>query len=250
MKKALLCLYVSLLSFMAAHSQVINVESYRIRTDTTGWAGSGDLSLYLAKYDETVLTFLTNIQIQYKNDRSLFLMLTDVATVQADKDAFISSGFQHFRYNYKITDKFVWEAFVQGQYNEPLAIEYRLLAGTGPRYKLIGTDQFRLYAAALYMFEQEKNTGVEDPANLSRLDAYVSFTLSSNENYTLTSTTYYQPAFSDFNDYRLSTALNLKTYFGKFGYMKFKYSLQDDKAPAEGVPNTTYTLMGGLGLEF
>ncbi|MBC8048084.1 MAG: DUF481 domain-containing protein [Fimbriimonadaceae bacterium] len=250
MKKILLIAGMLLIMHRGLRSQVINIESYRIRTDTSGWAGSADVSLYLAKYDEPILTFLTNLQLQYKEGKSLFLMLTDLASVQTDEEKFVSSGFQHFRYNYKITDRFVWEAFVQGQYNAPLAIDWRFLTGTGPRFKLVGTDKFRMYIAALYMFELEKNTGIEDPINANRLSSYISFTLETNENYTLTSTTYYQPNFADFADYRISTALNLKTYFGKYGYMKLKYSLLDDKAPAEGVPETTYNLSGGLGFEF
>lgn len=249
MKKSLaFVLFISTCLILKA--QIINVESYRIRTDTTGWAGSGDVSVYLAKYDNVVITFLTNLQFQYKQGKSLFLFLTDVQTVQAERDRFVNSGFQHFRYNYKITDRFVWEAFVQGQYNEPLAIDWRILAGTGPRYKIYGTDLFRLYLAALYMYELEQNTGIENPATVNRMSSYLSFTLATNENYTLTSTTYYQPNIADFDDYRISTALSFKTFFGKHGYMKLNYSLLDDKAPAEGIPESIYNLTGGFGLEF
>ncbi|MFN0275844.1 MAG: DUF481 domain-containing protein [Chitinophagales bacterium] len=249
MKKLLLLLSFSFFSFFVS-GQVINIEGYRIRTDTTGWAGSGDVSVYLAKYDDVIVSFLTNLQFQYKQGKSLFLFLTDVQTVQAQGDRFVNSGFQHARYNYKITDRFVWELFAQGQYNAPLAIDWRFLTGTGPRFKIYGSDKFRLYIASLYMFELEKNTDVENPLNTNRLSTYLSFTLATNENYNLTSTTYYQPNFADFEDYRLSTTMSFKTYFGKFGYMKMNYSLLDDKAPAAGVPETIYNLTGGLGLEF
>lgn len=248
--KKLLTLFCIVCLSLQLPAQIINVESYRIRTDTTGWAGSGDVSVYLAKYDHVIVSFLTNLQFQYKQGRSLFLFLTDVQTVQAEGDRFVNSGFQHFRYNYKITDRFVWEAFAQGQYNEPLAIDWRILTGTGPRYKIYGTDFFRLYIAALYMYELEKNTGIESPSTFNRLSSYLSFTLATNEDYSLTSTTYYQPNIADFDDYRISTALSFKTFFGKHGYMKLNYSLLDDKAPAEGIPESIYNLTGGFGLEF
>jgi hypothetical protein len=249
MKKILICTCIVCLAG-CLRAQVINIESYRIRTDTAGWAGSGDVSVYLAKYNDAVVSFLTNLQLQYKQGKSLFLFLTDVQSVQADEERFVSSGFQHVRYNYKIKDKFTWEAFLQAQYNAPLSIDWRFLAGTGPRFKLYGTDKFRLYIATLYMYELEQNTGVENPVNANRLSSYISFTLATNENYSLTSTTYYQPNLVDFDDYRLSTAMSFKAYFGKYGYMKLNYSLLDDKAPAAGVPETTYNLSGGLGIEF
>lgn len=251
MKKFILSLiFITTFSICNLKAQVINIEGYRIKTDTTGWAGSGDVSAYLAKYDHAILSFLTNLQFQYKQGKSLWLFLTDVATVQADNEKFVNSGFQHFRYNYKITDRFVAEAFAQGQYNEPLAIDYRVLIGAGPRYKIVGTEKFRLYIASLYMHEIERNTGVENLLTTERLSSYVSFTLSPNDNYSFTNTTYLQPSFSNFADYRLSTVSSLKVYFGKFGYMKLFYSLLEDTKPAEGVPTTIYTLMGGLGIEF
>ena len=43
-----------------------------------------------------------------------------------------------------------------GVFNEPLGVDWKLLAGTGPRWKVVEKDQFRLYLAALYMFENEK----------------------------------------------------------------------------------------------
>ena len=247
-------LYLSgLLCFIiqSALTQVINIEDQRIKTDTTGWAGSGEASVYLNKNNDFVLSFLTNLHIQYKTKKSLFLLLTDVASVSVnEQEHFVNSGFQHFRYNYKITDRFVWEAFVQGQYNEPLAIEWRLLSGTGPRYKVIGTDKFRLYLAALYMYEREKNTGVEFIQNNNRLSSYVSFTITPKENYSIVSTTYYQPKFDNFSDRRVSTSIDIKSYLTKKLYLKMNYNMLDDSVPADGVVQTIYELTAGLGLKF
>ncbi len=247
-------LYLSgLLCFIiqSALTQVINIEDQRIKTDTTGWAGSGEASVYLNKNNDFVLSFLTDLHIQYKTKKSLFLLLTDVASVSVnEQEHFVNSGFQHFRYNYKITDRFVWEAFVQGQYNEPLAIEWRLLSGTGPRYKVIGTDKFRLYLAALYMYEREKNTGVEFIQNNNRLSSYVSFTITPKENYSIVSTTYYQPKFDNFSDRRVSTSIDIKSYLTKKLYLKMNYNMLDDSVPADGVVQTIYELTAGLGLKF
>jgi len=233
------------------YSQVINIEDKRIKTDTVGWAGSGEASVYMSKNNDYVLSVLTDLHIQYKTKKSLFLLLTDIATVQVNENQkFVNSGFQHFRYNYKIRDRFVWEAFVQGQYNEPLAIDLRILTGTGPRFKIVGTDEFRLYAAALYMYENEKNTGVEVPQQNHRLSSYISFTLSPKETYSVVSTTYFQPKFDDFSDRRISTSLDIKSFLTKKLYLVVNYNLLDDSEPAAGVVNTIYELTAGLGLEF
>ena len=232
-------------------AQVINIEDKRIKTDTTGWSGSGELSFYANKNNDMLVSLQTDLHIQYKPKKSVLLLLTDVATVQVNEsEHFVNSGFQHIRYNYKIRDKFVWEGFVQGQYNEPLAIDYRFLAGTGPRFKLVGTDTFRLYVAALYMYELESNPGELEEQHNNRLSSYISFTLTPNDKVSIVSTTYYQPLLTDFNDRRISTTLDVKSYITKKLYMKLNYNMLDDSRPATGVVNTIYEFTGGLGLDF
>ncbi len=250
--KKIYTILITILITQTAFSQVINIEDQRIKTDTTGWAGSGEASLYVNKNNDFVLALLTNLHIQYKNKKSLFLLLTDVATVQVNENqSFVNSGFQHFRYNYKITDRFVWEAFVQAQYNEQLSIDLRLLAGTGPRYKVIGADDFRLYVAALYMYENEKTTDVEVNEQNNRMSSYVSFTIAPKKaTYSIISTTYYQPNLANFNDWRVATSLDIKSYLTKKLYLNVNYNLLNDSKPAEGVVNTVYELTAGLGLNF
>ena len=242
-----------LLMMLVQHNfaQVINIEDKRIKTDTVGWSGSGELSLYANKNNDMVLSLQTDLHLQYKTKKSLWLLLTDIATVQVNNEQhFVNSGFQHFRYNYKIRDRFVWEAFAQGQYNEPLAIDYRLLAGTGPRFKLYGTDTFRCYVAALYMYEYEQNTGEIDAQQNNRLSSYVSFTYSPSDHFSLVSTTYYQPKLDDYTDRRISTSLDVKSYITKKLYLKLNYNLLDDSAPAEGVVNTISEFTAGMGFDF
>ncbi len=250
MKNGVLSIFL-LFMLLQSKAQVINIEDKRIKTDTTGWSGSGEASVYMNKNNDFVLSVLTDLHFQYKTKKSLFLLLTDIATVSVNEDQhFVNSGFQHFRYNYKITDRFVWEAFMQGQYNEPLAIDYRLLAGTGPRYKIIGTSRLRLYAAALYMYEQEKNAGESLLQYNNRMSSYISFTIAPTDNFSVVSTTYYQPRLDDFADRRISTTFDLNAFITKRLYLKINYNLLDDSAPAEGIATTIYELTAGVGLEF
>jgi hypothetical protein len=46
--------------------------------------------------------------------------------------------------------------FGQYQNNDITQIDSRILAGTGPRFKLMKLPTFRLYAALLFMYEREK----------------------------------------------------------------------------------------------
>jgi len=107
MKKLLLLVMVIAIAKIT-FAQVVNIEYKRIKTDTIGWAGSGGALLFINKNNDFVLSFITDIHLQYKHKKSLYLLLTDITTVQVNEDqSCINSGFQHFRYNYKIRDKFV-----------------------------------------------------------------------------------------------------------------------------------------------
>lgn len=255
MRSYLIALLVCASISIRVNAQVINIEAQRIKTDTTGWAGSAEADFSIYKNNYVLYNFGSDIHVQFKTKRSLFLLLNNVSFVSVDypnaeDTPFENAGFQHFRYNYKITDRFVWEAFVQGQYNEPLGITWRFLAGTGPRYKIIGAEEFRLYVAALYMYEKEQNPEYDAPLDTHRMSSYVSFTVAPNDNFSLVSTTYYQPALSDFSDYRISSTTNLKIYLSERFYFKSDYSILFDTAPAEGVDATVYSFDNGVGLEF
>lgn len=255
MKYFLMAFFIMILAGHTLNAQVINIESERIKTDTTGWAGSAEVGSHIYKNNFVLYDISSNIHVQYKTKRSLFLLLNNISFISVDNPGtedtpFENAGFQHFRYNYKITDKFVWEAFVQGQYNEALGIDWRFLAGTGPRYKLIGLDKFRLYVAALYMFEREKNPENVDPIDVNRMSSYVSFTIAPNDKFNLVSTTYYQPDLANFSDYRIASTTNLKVYLSKRFYWKSDYNILFDTAPAAGIDGTVYSFDNGIGLEF
>ncbi|MBK6731470.1 MAG: DUF481 domain-containing protein [Bacteroidetes bacterium] len=250
LQKILLFLII-ISSSLISVSQVVNVESYRKKTDTVGWAGSAEATLFINKNNDFVLALNTNIELQYKTKKTLWLMLTDLATVRANNDQrFVNGGFQHFRFNYKITDRFVLEAFIQGQFSEPLGINWRYLAGAGPRLKVFGGDEFRLYVAAAYMSEWEETTEVMKGTQYNRMSSYISFTYTPNDNVFIASTTYYQPRLDVWNDYRVSENLNIRTDITDKIYFIFDYTLLYDTRPPIGITTTAYILKSGFGLEF
>jgi hypothetical protein len=92
------------------------------------------------------------VHLQYQKDRSRFLLLNDINFVKAGPTNFVNAGFQHFRYNYKVKNRLTWEAFIQSQYNPILRLDLRLLAGTGPRLKIVkNKNHTTLFCYALYV---------------------------------------------------------------------------------------------------
>jgi len=234
----------------AVQGQVMNIEQERISTDTTGWAGTAQVSFQYFKNKAEVWNAGGHLHLQYKTKKSLFLALSDYVLSKSAGDDFANAGIQHLRYNYKINDWFTAEAFTQAQYNKLLNVDFRWLLGAGPRFKVVKTKPFRMYAAALYMYEYEELADTSLIHRDHRLSSYVSLTLKLRKNLTLLNTTYFQPKFTDFSDFRLSSQTDMKIAISKHFAFKLSYVYFFDAAPAENVPNETHALQNSLSFEF
>ncbi|MCB0721125.1 MAG: DUF481 domain-containing protein [Ignavibacteriae bacterium] len=246
--KTLTAFLFVLLFTSTSFSQVVNIEARRLRTEKDGWAGEASADFFVLKEVSTVYAIEGKAQIQFKKDKSLFLFLSDLGFIKADDKDFQNSGFQHIRYNYKLTDTFLrWEVFTQAQFNKVRDIKLRLLAGTGPRFKLYDTDKMRFYIGTLYMYEYEERQSEPIIERENRISSYFSYTFNIGK-LLLFGTVYYQPEVTQLDDYRLVNQTDLE--FKIFDEFKFviKYRLLYDTFPPPSVPNTSYSFSNGFKL--
>ncbi|GAB1405609.1 MAG: DUF481 domain-containing protein [Lentimicrobiaceae bacterium] len=255
-RKQLLLIIILIYLAPAANAQVLNIERERLKTDTAGLAGSVKVNVNVIKNVKKLTETGFFSHLQYKKNRSLFLLLLDYNLIKSGKDDFSNNGMSHLRYNYKITPVVSAEAFGQAQFNKVLGINYRSLAGAGPRFKILGKPGFRLYAGVAWMLEHEEPVKKEDALfqnsteTLHRLSSYVSFTIKPVDNLLITNTTYFQPRPDKFNDYRISTDLSAFFKVTKIISFTFSYSYLFDKVPFEGVPAQVYAIKNGLIVDF
>lgn len=248
--KKLLVLIITFLIFSSISAQVVNVESKRFLNDTNGFVGKIDFNFQITQNTQQIINFGNNVHLQYQKDRSRFLLINDINFVKAGSTNFVNAGFQHFRYNYKIKNRLTWEAFIQSQYNPILRLDLRLLVGTGPRLKIVKNKTIRLYFATLYMYEHERISGETNQYNTHRLSSYVTFSLSIGENADFTSTTFYQPNFQNFNDYRIANDSSFELVISKKLNFRTGFNLLYDTRQPSGIPNLVYTLRNGLSYKF
>ncbi|MEO8514539.1 MAG: DUF481 domain-containing protein [Ignavibacteria bacterium] len=232
------------------YSQVVNIESKRMKTDTTGWTGEAEANFQLSKTVDEIFDLGAKIHFQYKTENDLWLFLNELRLIKGAGTEFVNSGFAHIRYNRKITKSLLrWEVFAQYQYNKALEVGQRVLAGTGPRFKIYDSDKFRAYAAALYMYEYQESVDKTIIERNHRTSSYLTFTFDFPR-VEFSNTIYYQPNMKDLKDYRLLSQSDL--IFKIFDNLKFKtgFNYRYDTRPFPGVPKTTYYLSNGLVFEF
>lgn len=241
-----------LLFSLASTSQVINAESFRKVTDTSGFSGSASLDFALKRDVNAKLTVKNHIHLQYKMERHLVLLKNEIEFQRIEGDKFENKGIQHLRYNYKLFPKITWEAFVQGQYNKVSKIDFRGLVGTGPRFKLSDLEDYRFYIGTLVMYEYEKLDDPITPIHKGvRGSLYFSFSIYPKDYLSIISTTYYQPKLDDlFDDYRISTQTSVMIDLFKNFAFKTTYTFAYNEVPAIGIPNSQYELTSGIVYSF
>lgn len=231
--------------------QIVNVESLRKKTDTTGFAGGVALNGSYLDNDKIIYSINFVPNIQYKWNKNLLLMVIDYKITKSDNVDFEDAAFLHFRYNHKITDIVRWETFTQIQHNKIAKLDYRVLAGSGIRLKLVGKDWFRAYLGLIPMYEYEQINNAEKSINKNlRMSNYLSFTFIVSSQAELYSTTYYQPVFSKIRDYRFYNEQKLKVILRKNLFLNLATVYTWDNQPPEDAPGRTLQIKTGLEYNF
>ena len=183
-------------------------------------------------------------------NKHLILFKNSVYFQKIEDENFTNSGVSHVRYNYRFHKRMAWEFFVQGQYNKVSLIDFRGLIGTGPRFKLSTSENYKFYLGTLVIYEQEELSDGSDIQRNLRGSTYLSFSLYPTDRLTIVSTTYYQPRFSDLGDFRLSSQSSLAIDLIKNLSLSINYNFIYDETPALGIPNSQYSFTTGLAYSF
>lgn len=242
---------IGLFSTTKVHSQIVNIESSRMQSDTVGWLGNIGAGFRLTDNSQRITQINLRSHVQYKTQKDIWLIIANYGLLKAGGSKFLKYKFGHLRYNRKINSFLRWEVFAQAQDNFVTNIAARYLFGTGPRFKIADTKSFHLYAASLVMYEYEEElTAPRVFHNDIRNSSYISFTVKVNQVVELISTTFYQPLLKKMKDYRILNETSLRIKAGKhFGFSVDWNSLYD-RFPAGNSPKSTYDLSMGVQYDF
>ncbi len=234
-----------------AQSQILNAESLRKVTDTSGFSGSASLNFSVKRDVNDYLGASSKIHIQYKMNKHLVLLKNDIEFQKIEGNQFENAGIAHLRYNYRFHPRIAWEIFTQAQYNKLSKIDFRGLLGTGPRFKLTTSEKYKFYFGTHIMYEYEElSDGITPIQRDFRSTSYFSFSLYPTKTVSVISTTYYQPKIKDFSDHRFSNQSSLLIdVFENFAF-KTTYTFIYDETPAVGIPNSQYNLESGFVYSF
>ncbi len=243
-----------LLAFLFLHhatAQIVNIEDKRAEFgDSVAWHETAFAGIRWTKNNNTVFSVNGGMQLEFRYKERSFLSISKVSYIKAGGKNYVNDGFQHLRYNKRVKPWLTYEAFAQIQYNEKLLLRLRALAGTGYRFRLFEKGKKRIHFGTAYMFEYDEESVNDITRKDHRWSNYLSIRLPIEGGAKFVSTTYYQPLFNNFGDFRLSSQSTV--IFTLLKNLKFNATfsiIYDSKVP-EGAPKMLQNLVSGVRYNF
>lgn len=165
---------------------------------------------------------------------------------------FANQSFVHARWSAMWHRRVGTDLFAQHQFDELLRLRVRALAGAGARLVLVHRRVFRAWAGTGAMVEHERirvEEGAPDPrrTTVARWTSYLALRLSlADRRLVLQSTTYVQPRFDAFADYRVLNDLQLLAVVSTQLASGISLAVWHDRKPPTGVRRTDVRLLASL----
>ncbi len=246
---------VALLLAGSTQAQV-NTESMRREWGGEGVHGQAGANLALQQGNSPYLRLGLGARIDYlANPFYTFLVAnwqrrTDAGTLKQH------DGFLHGRVVYTVTPTVKAEGFAQKEFNDFIKLKDRTLLGAGARLTLAetNTDSFMLVIhcgiGAMHERELLNLEPTDERQRLIRSTNYLTFAWRVRKTFSVTTTTYYQPAFGTPRDFRLLS--NLTGTFSITDLLSFNVALnyRYDHQPPPAVKPYDLTISNGVTVGF
>ena len=235
-----------------AVAQIVNIEALRRSPDDTArFKANVQSSFYYKNAAQVLFSFNAKSYVYYRFRDQMLLLSGDWGVTRAAGSDFENQSFLHLRYNKKINNWLVGEAFTQIQQNKILNVKYRSLYGVGPRFELMKKKSANLFLGALYIYEYEQPTAADGQAWIkNRMSNYLSFLFKLTPTVTLAGITYYQPNLNYWNDYRLTGQYKLTVAITKKFSLKAETNILYDSTPVIGAVKSSDDFTFGGQLDF
>ncbi|MCU0368558.1 MAG: DUF481 domain-containing protein, partial [Cyclobacteriaceae bacterium] len=169
MKTYLLTWIICCLAYDVAFSQILRVDKNHLESDSAGYfTFNADISFTLDNRSITPEEKLVYTRLSTKGDllfvskKNAYILINSIEYVSSTNAIPFSTGFSHFRVNFRREHALSFEAYAQIQYDEVRRMRFRILGGGGLRYTFIDEDGFDAHIGTGVMYEHEKWSETEE----------------------------------------------------------------------------------------
>lgn len=244
-----------LVLFMNPVYAIVSMEDAHLVRPEEGWnvtlglSGSG-ASGNTEKYD---VTTGARVVWQHHNITDMLVLSGSYGRVEGETNT--EKGFMHLRHTAPLVNEHYWGVFAQANHNTFTRLKYRGLVGGGVRLTLTEhSDTAAAYLGLGAMYEKEE---IEDPAitesridRVYRANVYLVGKYHLNSAVRFVSSTYYQPSFSDGDDFRALEEAELAVKLDESLDLTLSVNVAHDSRPPIGIERTDIIYSTGIKYKF
>jgi putative salt-induced outer membrane protein YdiY len=236
-----------------AHA-IVSMESVHNNKPEEGFSGNVKLSISNTSGNTEKEEYSLGSKLQWHQGEitDYLLLSTDYAKSAGVKSS--DSAFAHLRHIQQFHPAVAWEAYLQVEKDQFARLEYRGLAGGGLRFTLLeGESRGAVYLGlGAYYSEERIDNSYADAGTetLWRGNSYLLLKYQINPDAAVMSTTYYQPASGNPDDYRLLEQAGLKVKLTDRLSLVISYDLRFDNDPPLGVEKRDSTFKTSFAVDF
>ena len=241
--------------FISPANAIVNIEEMRPPQQEDGWRGNVTLAISGDAGNTERSDFTASGQLFWQQAHVTRLIATSYSYGENSRNRNTNKGFIHLRHISQQTANIAFELFTQTTRNEFSRLSLRALVGGGARITLLKnrSDAIYLGTAIFYLSETlEPHPTLTDDGTEKfwRGNFYLALRYQINEQMHATSTTYYQPALANGNDYRILEEGNLRVRLANQLDLKLSIEITHDSEPPQSVKPTDFSYKTGVEYRF
>jgi len=213
--------------------QVVNIESDR-GGDKQGLHGSNEAGLSLQRGNVKVFQYQLGLRVDHIKDLHHTLVIGSISYGENEGKPFQDQSYAHLRWTAMWFDHVGTELFTQVQTAKFQLLQIRQLTGCGLRFTLF-KDILALGIGG--MSDYERISMIETGKLSARATSYIRLGREWDKRVKGQIITYYQPLFTDLNDYRILTTGSLEFGLNKVFSIVNELNYAYDTRPPEEVVN-------------
>lgn len=220
---------------------ITNIESNRLEVLPKGFSGRLMASIEGKNGNTDKEEFSLSGKLNYQQSKNIWMVLFERDYGKANDLVNDDAVFWHGRLTHNYTARLASEIFVQYEEDEFTRLQSRALLGAGLRFALqkneadVQKKAFTFFYGLGAFREKEKTDLVSylESQYTSRLNLYYVYKHALSPQVMFSNTFYYQPAFQQFDDYRVLLNLALNVRLNSKLALQVDYQLRHDNQPPE-----------------
>jgi len=242
------------LYLVPAHA-IVNIEQQRGAIDKQGFNGSLHAAVDGATGNTDKVALNLGTDLRWRRKDTVDILLLDSAYGQSNGIRDTNRTFVHVRHIIIVSERRAVELFAQVEHDEFTRLQRRTLLGGGLRFRLLESthDHLDLGVGAIYVKETlDDIPGLTDGGTdyFWRLNSYLNWQAELNDTVRFVSTTYYQPAIDDPEDFRVLEDADLRVKLASDLDLKLSLEITHDSRPPQTVKPTDVRYLTGIELRF